>query len=311
MFFHTRILSISSAVLSILSSCVYATTYNYVLQDVYAGNSFYNNFNFYTGSDPTHGFVQYLDETTATSSGLIGFGQGTAKWGVDNTTVYATSSSGRPSVRLEGKTNYNDGLFLVDIKHMPGSICGVWPAFWTVGDGTWPAHGEIDIIEGVNLQTSNSISAHTALNCTMSFPDQTGTVLTTDCAYGSGNSAGCGVKPSIAGDYGTSFNSNGGGVYAMQWTSDFIKIWFFPRGSVPSSITSGAPDVSTFGTPAVNFDDSGCDIPTHFVNHRIVFDTTFCGDWAGSVYSSSGCPSASSGASGYVFPSSCDLEVFY
>lgn len=134
-----------------------AATYSYTLQDTYGGGvtDFYDNFNFITDADPTHGFVQYVDESTASSGGFLGYGSsGSAKWGVDNTTIYSNTSLGRPSVRLEGKTNYNHGLFIADIKHMPGSICGTWPAFWTLGDATWPAHGEIDIIEGVNLQSS-------------------------------------------------------------------------------------------------------------------------------------------------------------
>lgn len=284
--------------LSALPTSILAQTYSYTLQDTYAGNSFYDHFNFFTDADPTHGFVEYLDRNTANQSGLVGYGQGTAKWGVDSTNVYSNTSVGRPSIRLEGKTNYNHGLFLADIKHMPGSICGVWPAFWTLGDSIWPAHGEVDIIEGVNLDSANQYTAHTSDNCSMAFSGQTGPVYTKDCALSSGGAAGCAVGSSQSNDYGTNFNSNGVGVYVMQWTSAFIKLWFFPRKSIPTSITAGKPDVSTFGTPQANFDGASCNIDQHFVNHRIVFDTTFCGDWAGSVYSSSTCPLAQNGTSG-------------
>ncbi|GAB7350517.1 hypothetical protein MBLNU459_g1109t1 [Dothideomycetes sp. NU459] len=289
-----HVLSIGACILSALAPCVTAQTYSYTLQNVYAGNSFYDGFNFYSGPDPTNGFVQYVDQPTANSSGLIGFGSGgTAKWGVDDTNVISNTSSGRLSVRLESNTNYNHGLFLADIKHMPGSICGVWPAFWTLGDATWPAHGEVDIIEGVNAGTSNQVSAHTAPNCTMSYTGQTATALTTDCSLATGGATGC-QSGMYEGDnnYGTPFNSNGGGVYAMQWTSAFIKVWFFPRNNIPASITAGAPNVNAFGTPNVNMDGGSCDIDSHFVNHRLIFDTTFCGDWAGAVYSSSSCPLA-------------------
>ncbi len=58
---------------------------------------------------------------------------------------------GRPSVRIESAKSWTHGLFIADIKHMPTtkttSGCGTWPAFWTLGDGTWPLHGEIDIVE--------------------------------------------------------------------------------------------------------------------------------------------------------------------
>jgi hypothetical protein len=84
--------------------------------------------------------------------------------------------------------------------------------------------------------------------------------------------------------YGLDFNANNGGIYATEWTSDYIRIWFFPRSSIPSDITLGNPDPSSWGTPDTNF-QGGCDIDTHFINNNFVFDTTFCGDWAGSVWS--------------------------
>lgn len=32
---------------------------------------------------------------------------------------------------------------------------------WTLGSGVWPANGEVDIIEGVNMATNNLQSMHT------------------------------------------------------------------------------------------------------------------------------------------------------
>lgn len=74
----------------------------------------------------------------------------------------------------------------------------------------------MDIIEGVNLNSGNQITAHTSPNCTMAFTGQTGPVVGTDydCAVVDGN--GCSVGSSQANDYGSNFNANGGGVYVMQ-----------------------------------------------------------------------------------------------
>ncbi len=67
----------------------------------------------------------------------------------------------------------------------------------------------------------------------------------------------------------------------MQWTSDAIKIFFFPRtGTIPADIEAGNPDPSTWGTPTASFSGGNCDIDANFMNHNIVFDTTFCGQWA-------------------------------
>jgi hypothetical protein len=44
----------------------------------------------------------------------------------------------RASVRMESKkTIPSGGLIIADLAHMPGSICGAWPAFWTIGPD-WP-----------------------------------------------------------------------------------------------------------------------------------------------------------------------------
>lgn len=46
--------------------------------------------------------------------------------------------------------------------------CGTWPAFWTLSeDGPWPQGGEIDIIQGVSVNTNNLTSLHTTENCAM------------------------------------------------------------------------------------------------------------------------------------------------
>lgn len=92
---------------------------------------------------------------------------------------------------------------------------------------------------------------------------------------------------------GYDFNTAGGGVYAMQWTSTAIQIWFFSRDQIPASILEAddiiGPDPSTFGLPVANFQGS-CDIDAHLFNHSLVFDTTFCGSYAGNTWASDGCP---------------------
>lgn len=87
--------------------------------------------------------------------------------------------------------------------------------------------------------------------------------------------------------YGSGFNAQQGGVYAMQWTSNAIKTFFFPRGSIPSDITSGTPNPDSW-TPVAVISNGDCNIDNNFKSMRIIFDTTFCGDFGDATWNN-GC----------------------
>jgi len=174
--------------------------------------------------------------------------------------------------------------------------CGNWPALWTVGPN-WPYGGEIDIVEGVNKNSRNQMTLHSGPGCTMpSNWNQVGKTLTTDCnsANGANGNAGCAVQAANTQSFGEGFNNNGGGVWAMQWETSGIFIWFFQQGQVPGDIRAGAPDTTKWGTPGASFPFSGTgpgSCPSSsFVNQQIVIDNTFCGDWAGNTFNGDGCP---------------------
>ncbi|KAF2641541.1 hypothetical protein P280DRAFT_371913, partial [Massarina eburnea CBS 473.64] len=293
------------------------TSAAYTLKDDLSYKNFFSAFDFFSGPDPTNGFVQYQNRDAAIKSNLVGYLNDTQSvfMGVDHTTK---DPKGRASVRLESTKTWNEGLIMADIRHMPDSICGSWPAFWMLGQGqdgkaVWPNAGEVDILEGVNGETDNSVTLHTSAGCaitnsttnaqgsTSSQSSFLGSVQTSNCdvnAQGQADNVGCSIKaPTTAGlaTYGTDFNSAGGGIYAMEWTSSGISVWFLPRNSpVTAALSSAssnatAPDPSTFGTPLARFAGSGCDYTKRFVNMKIIFNTAFCGDWAGKVWDEGGC----------------------
>jgi hypothetical protein len=80
-------------------------------------------------TDPSRGFVNYLDKQTAMAQGLVKVNKNNQLYiGVDNRTVINSARTGRGSVRLESKESWSSGLLVADIAHMPGNQCGVWPA---------------------------------------------------------------------------------------------------------------------------------------------------------------------------------------
>jgi hypothetical protein len=68
----------------------------------------------------------------------------------------------------------------------------------------------------------------------------------------------------------------------MEWTSTFIRMWNFAPGTQPASLKAGHPAVDT-DFPKPDFDSRGGTGLTvdHFKDHQIIFDTTFCGNYAG------------------------------
>ncbi|KAK3397760.1 concanavalin A-like lectin/glucanase domain-containing protein [Sordaria brevicollis] len=286
---------------------------NYTLVDLYNSKNFFSEFAFFKDSDPTHGFVKYVDYQTANNTGLIGYVPDGVKLGVDAINNISTTATGRNSVRVTSKKNYTEGLFIADIYHMPSGLydpgdndnnnnnkvsardtqdyktssCGLWPAFWTFGPD-WPASGEIDILEGVNTQVNNSITLHSAGTSGngKKSKDQGGT-----CDISSSGSATDTnlTEPNCASDTGCKQDTTGG------YSSTDSKAEKHSGNTTTATTTTTktnkdatvhAPvDPSNFGTPLAAFVfDKGCSLSDRFKDHNIVFNTAFCGDWAGKVW---------------------------
>ncbi|KAG1801599.1 glycoside hydrolase family 16 protein [Suillus plorans] len=272
------------------------STILWIIQDTYEGSTFFDTFNFYTGADPTNGLVTFVDQQAAFNDGLASItSDNKVIMRGDNTTKLAYGVN-RNSVRIASQAEYNMGLFILDLDMAPWG-CGVWPAFWTLGSGTWPYNGEIDIIEGVHDNEHNQVTWHTAPGCNLTQNTNfTGTIVQTNdtdnlqCNAFINNNAGCGVTEWSQASYGPLFDEANGGVFAMNWDENGIAVWSFYRATVPLDITQGRPDPSNWGEPVAALSTQSCNITNYFANHSIVFDITFCGDWAGNSYATSNCP---------------------
>jgi hypothetical protein len=148
----------------------------YRLIEVHHGSDFFDYYEFSDGPDSqgSAGYNTYVGKEKASKLGLISV---ETDEGDGESYVYMSSTPGtgerdkygnlfRDSVRLEGKTRFDRGLIVLDVKHMPAG-CGVWPAFWTTDEGPWPNNGEIDIVEGINNQDVVKTALHTSEDCSM------------------------------------------------------------------------------------------------------------------------------------------------
>ncbi len=74
-----------------------------------------------------------------------------------------------------------------------------------------------------------------------------GVPVTNNCDVAANGNAGCGVQATAPNNYGKSFNAAGGGFYAMERTTSFIKVWFWSRNdpAVPADVKTAGANVNT------------------------------------------------------------------
>ncbi|KAF9262641.1 hypothetical protein L218DRAFT_960119 [Marasmius fiardii PR-910] len=275
------------------SPVVLATNYN-LIRD-YSGPTFFSGWKFTGDADrTTNGDAFFVTQEQGLQQHLAYVDPNTnrAIIKVDNITVVPFNEK-RNTVKITTQDLYPVGsVWITDLHHVPFG-CSVWPAWWSQAPG-WPAGGEIDTFEGVNLFTQNQMSLHTLPGCHQVNPVQTSTLITNpDCSNTTNNNEGCIVNDPNTNSYGKPFADAGGGVFVTEMATSGISIWFFTRSVVPSSISSNAStiDTSTFGEPVANYPATGCPMDKYFGPQALILDITLCGDFARPLYQSpnSGC----------------------
>jgi hypothetical protein len=147
--------------------------------------------------------VNYVDSATATEKGLAKVdSDGNVRLGVDTCDTLDSTATGRDSIRIESIDEYDEGLFIFDMAHLPASVHGVWPAIWTYNED-WPTKGDIDIYENWNGVDFNRQTLHTADDtCTIVSTKMTDTIVTDNCF--APYDQGCSANDEHSGAYGSS-----------------------------------------------------------------------------------------------------------
>ncbi|KAF9046362.1 glycoside hydrolase family 16 protein [Panaeolus papilionaceus] len=260
-----------------------AATYD--LTKEYSGSTFFNDWTFYNNFDNlTNGDAIFVSASVAASQQLAFVDPNTnhAIIKVDNTTNVPFNIK-RNTVRITTNDSFSVGsVWTADILHVPFG-CSVWPAWWSQAP-TWPAGGEIDTFEGVNLMTNNQMGLHTLPGCTQTGQVQSSPLInSSDCSFQDNMNQGCITTDPNPGSFGAGFAQAGGGVFVTEFATTGISIWFFSRNNVPSALSSNASsiDTSTFGPPVGNWPSTTCSSSEFFSPQQLIFDITLCGDFAG------------------------------
>jgi hypothetical protein len=71
---------------------------------------------------------------------------------------------------------------------------------------------------------------------------------------------------------GDAVNKAGGGIFAMELKSTWVKVWYIPRNQMPSDIASGQPNPNNWPKLMAMYDTvyGGCLIPTLFKKQTTV-----------------------------------------
>ncbi len=155
---------------------------------------------------------------------------------------------------------------------------------WTVDDTNWPFNGEVDILEGWNDDPLNKPAFHMGNaakygKCTIDNVNQTGSVVTSNCDNQyqrppqQWENQGC-----VVSDNNGPWGAQDGGVFAMEWTKNAIKLYTWKSGKEPANIESQTVDTSTWGLPVASLRSDNCDVDGIFKNQRLVLNIALCGD---------------------------------
>mmetsp|Transcript_56861 Transcript_56861/g.148962 ORF Transcript_56861/g.148962 Transcript_56861/m.148962 type:complete len:396 (+) Transcript_56861:55-1242(+) len=266
-----------------------------------SGESFFDGFDF-LAEDPNHGAADFV--SSYADAQLAGVARISGSHAILRTGRRSTKAFKRMSARIRTKKSWKHFLAAVHFKHLPWG-CGVWPSFFTLGVGEWPAAGEMDILEYVNDGKAMT-SFHTSKECRLdeakvnkygSMPDanykgndnSNYNCLTKYCA--TCKSLGC--APNTMPLLTCQQMADRPGVFAMERTASFTKIFFIPSWAIPADLDAGRPTPEAWDQWIISyypFGDSAATCPQPddiMAPQMFILQIAFCGDWASKVWGDS------------------------
>ncbi|KAK9434637.1 beta-1,3-endoglucanase [Metarhizium brunneum] len=276
--------------------CAASAAEQFRLNQTYDASNFFKSFDFRTTggnpyqNDDNWSWVKYQNLTNAQKKGLAKIKDGEVYLGIDHTRVLnKTSAEGRDSLRVVSKKAFKYGLVITRFTHLPELVCGGWPAYWTLGVGEWPKAGEIDIYEGWNLDIHNKPVFHVGPasefgSCTIEQGDQYSGVISSNCDNTFADNKtqwlnqGCQSRETEN----TIWADPKGGIQALEWTTEYIKLFTWPHGQEPENLNDEELDTSSWGQPSVQLRASNCDINRIFQEQQLMFTLPVCGNPPGS-----------------------------
>ncbi|KAE8262911.1 hypothetical protein A4X03_0g2085 [Tilletia caries] len=213
--------------------------YNFIKS--YEGKTFFKDMMFFTGND---GSVDYVDHDSAHESGLIGMMDGMALMRA------APHRSGtHRSVRTSTDISFTEGLIILDILHGPRRL--------QLARGRRDRHHrgrrrhELQQVQHPHdrwLQSRPGPGDHARRQAHRGGGGGGGQ----NCDAEATSEEGCAISGTQNGDFGVEYNANHGGVPVLDWHHKTgIRIFFFPRGSVPEDIEAGHQSLPAWGVGRV------------------------------------------------------------
>lgn len=260
------------------------------------GSDFFRDFDFKTHSH-TNGATRYLGREEAQGSGVIEAHDTHAIMRVGN----LSDQFHRHSAHISTKKRWKHFLAAFRFSHVPFGP-GVWPAFWMNGEGHWPDGGEVDILEYANAE-SGKVSMHTGksnkcdlhaeeVNKCKRMPDMNEMDYNCYTWYRPEDPLlGCGPTEPGAYRNGEAWSKTPG-VVAVEWTEEFVKVFFIPEDKIPGDLLLDQPQPNTWDEWVISFfpfassekRQPGSCKKDPLTPQQLIINIELCGDWAGYTF---------------------------